>query len=103
MLTSEQVLARLEVADIPFGRLNQATDLIVHPQLLERGRIRDVETPAGVVPAFLPPFNLNGIEPNMGPVPALGQHTNEVLTELGRTTDQIQQLITAQIVRAAGP
>jgi serine phosphatase RsbU (regulator of sigma subunit) len=85
-LTSEQVIARLERADVPFGNLNRVVDLVAHPQLVERNRIREVDSPAGPVAAFLPPFNIEGLEPRMGAVPDVGQHSDEVLAELGFAT-----------------
>jgi itaconate CoA-transferase len=91
-LTSDQVVARLEAADVPFGCLNEATDLVAHPQLVERGRIRQAETPLGPVPAFVPPFNIVDVEPAIGSVPALGQHTDEVLRELGLRQEEIGRL-----------
>jgi itaconate CoA-transferase len=89
--TAEDLRARLERADVPFGDLNRVLDLVAHPQLVERDRIREVETPAGPVKAFLPPFNLEDIEPSMGAIPTVGQHTDEVLTELG-LRDEIGRL-----------
>lgn len=97
--TSEQVVARLERADVPFGRLNAVTDLVVHPQLVERDRLRPVETPNGTIQAFLPPFNIQGLEPSMGAVPALGQHTDAVLTELGFGEGEVAALRAEGVVR----
>jgi crotonobetainyl-CoA:carnitine CoA-transferase CaiB-like acyl-CoA transferase len=91
-LTSQQVIARLEAADVPFGRLNQAADVAVHPQLVERGRIQEIETVAGPATVFLPPFNLLGLDPRLGPLPTLGQHTDEVLGELGLAVNEIERL-----------
>jgi itaconate CoA-transferase len=91
-LTSDQVIARLEEADVPFGMLNQATDLVVHPQLTERHRFVEVDTPGGPAPALLPPHNLIGLDPRMDPVPALGQHTDQVLAELGYSPASIASL-----------
>lgn len=91
-LTTEQVIARLAAADVPFGQVNRATDLIVHPQLVERNRIRQIESPAGPIPAFLPPFNLEGLEPSMGPIPEIGEHTDAVLAELGLSGEEISRL-----------
>jgi itaconate CoA-transferase len=101
-LTSDQLIARLEAADVPFGRLNRATDLVVHPQLVERQRICEVESPVGIVPAFLPPFNIEGVEPVMGAVPGLGQHTDEVLREVGFGPDEIQRLRAEGVAGARG-
>jgi itaconate CoA-transferase len=91
-LNSDQVVARLEAADVPFARLNTTMDLVAHPQLVDRGRFRTVETPGGTVRALVPPLNIEGLEPRMGPVPALGQHTDEVLAELGLDPQQIAGL-----------
>jgi itaconate CoA-transferase len=101
-LTSEQVIERLETSDVPFGRVNRATDLVAHPQLVGRNRIRPVETPAGPVPAFLPPFNIEGLEPNMGPVPDVGQHSEQVLRELGLLDVEIARLRADGVVGAHG-
>ncbi|MCC7106613.1 MAG: CoA transferase [Chloroflexi bacterium] len=90
--TSDEVVQRLERADVPFGRLNEMTDLASHPALVGRDRLRDVETPVGTLQAFLPPFNLSGIEPEVGPVPTLGQHNAEVLRELGYADEQIETM-----------
>jgi crotonobetainyl-CoA:carnitine CoA-transferase CaiB-like acyl-CoA transferase len=96
--TADEVRARLERADVPFGDLNRVVDLVAHPQLVERNRIRAVESPAGLVRAFLPPFNLEGVEPSMGAIPEVGQHTDEVLKELG-LGDDVERLRGDGVVR----
>lgn len=90
------VLERLDALDIASGRLNTITDLLSHPQLSARDRWRQVETPVGPVRALLPPWDFSGVELPMGPVPALGQHTDQVLTWLGYPPARIAAL------RAAG-
>jgi crotonobetainyl-CoA:carnitine CoA-transferase CaiB-like acyl-CoA transferase len=60
--------------------------LWAHEQLTARGRWREVDTPAGPVPALLPPGSWgpdSGGEPRLDAVPALGQHTDAILAELG--------------------
>ena len=94
--TAEQVLARLDRAHIANARINDMLELWDHPQLAARGRWREVATPAGVVPALLPPLNLGDDEPAMGNVPALGEHTDAVLSGLGIDSGRIATL------RAAG-
>lgn len=96
---SEQVIARLEQADVPFGNLNRVVDLVEHPQLVERGRIRRVDSPVGPVPAFLPPFNIEGLEPRMGGIPTIGQHSPEVLAELGYAEVEVERLRAEGVVR----
>ena len=80
--TREQVMAWLEAADIPTGAVNDIPTLAGHPQLTARRRWATVTTPAGDVPALVPPHNLSGVEPRMGDVPAVGQHQAEILAEL---------------------
>jgi itaconate CoA-transferase len=53
-----------------------------------------VGTPAGPVPALLPPGSWD-VEPRMDPVPALGEHTESVLAELGYDAHEIRALRTA--------
>lgn len=83
-LTQDEVLARLERANIANGAVNDVAAVAGHPQLAARGRWINVESPVGPIPALLPPHNLLHAPPRMGAVPALGQHTQEILAELGR-------------------
>ncbi|MBI5068261.1 MAG: CoA transferase [Deltaproteobacteria bacterium] len=82
-LTADEVVALLDRHGIANGRINGVGDVARHPQLRARGRWRSVGTSAGPMEALLPPANLGGVEPAMGDVPALGQHTDEVLRWLG--------------------
>jgi acyl-CoA dehydrogenase len=77
------VLRALDAGDIPYGVVNDVAGLAAHVQLASRDRWFDVSTPTGPVPALRPPFNLAGVDMPTGNVPALGEHTNEVLAELG--------------------
>jgi itaconate CoA-transferase len=91
-LSAEQVTARLDAAKIANARVSTMSDLWAHPQLRARGRWVDVETPAGKVPALLPPGTQDAAEVRMDPVPALGQHTDRLLAELGFTASEIAAL-----------
>ena len=84
------VLAWLQAADIPTGTVNDVAGVARHPQLAARGRWTTVSSPGGEIPALVPPHNLRGVAAVMGPVPALGQHTAEVLRELGVEFQAIQ-------------
>jgi itaconate CoA-transferase len=82
-LTAEQVIERLDKAQIANARMNDMHDLWRHPQLQARGRWTEVDSPAGSIPALLPPGVTNAFSPRMDPVPSLGQHTDSILAELG--------------------
>jgi crotonobetainyl-CoA:carnitine CoA-transferase CaiB-like acyl-CoA transferase len=83
-------------AGIGNSRFNTPSDVIAHPHLAARDRWREIDTPRGPVPTLLPPPVISGYEAPMGPVPALGQHTDAVLAGLGIDADEIASL------RAAG-
>ena len=83
--TRAQVTARLEAADIPMGAVNDVPSVRQHPQLAARNRWAQATSPGGIIPALLPPHNMQGVTPRMGAIPALGQHTQEVLAELSHT------------------
>ncbi|MCW5636543.1 MAG: CoA transferase [Rubrivivax sp.] len=92
-LTGEQLVERLDEAQIASGRLNEMADLWQHAQLQARARWTEIGTPGGPVPALFPPHYLAGEDPPpMGPVPALGEHTDAILTELGHAADAIARL-----------
>lgn len=80
--TSAEVVERLEKASIANARLNDVKEFLEHPQLHERHRIRTVDSPAGPLEVFLPPLIIDGVEPVLGPVPAVGEHTQMIIGEL---------------------
>jgi crotonobetainyl-CoA:carnitine CoA-transferase CaiB-like acyl-CoA transferase len=81
-LPRADVIARLEQADIPTGAVNDVPAVVAHPQLAARGRWTHIRGPGGSMPALVPPHNLAGAPASMGPVPALGEHTADVLAEV---------------------
>lgn len=96
-LTVAEVEARLEVAQIANARVNTMADVWAHPQLQARQRWTEVGSPQGPLPALLPPGTWNE-GPRMDPVPALGEHTDAILAELGYGTDGIAALRAAQAI-----
>jgi crotonobetainyl-CoA:carnitine CoA-transferase CaiB-like acyl-CoA transferase len=81
--TAPEVEAKLGAADIPYGRVNTVAALVEHPQLAARRRWLEVESESGPVSALLPPFNISRLAQGRGAVPRFGEHTAEVLAELG--------------------
>jgi itaconate CoA-transferase len=63
-----------------------------HPQLHARGRWQSVESPNGPIPALLPPGINTAYEYRMDKIPAVGEHTEAILKELGHPEESIQQL-----------
>jgi itaconate CoA-transferase len=91
-LSAEQVIERLEKAQIANAHMNDMHAVWQHPQLMARGRWTEVGSPAGSLPALLPPGKTDAFAPRMDPVPALGQHTVSILSELGWDDAGIENL-----------
>lgn len=83
-LSTSDVSARLDQAKIANARINDVAGLWSHRQLTARNRWTRVGTPGGSIPALIPP---GMSEASMGPVPALGEHTQAILAELGMEPD----------------
>jgi formyl-CoA transferase len=91
-LSAQDILWRLEEAQIANAPVNEVGDLWGHPQLHARRRFRTVDSPAGELLALLPPATNNSFECRMDAVPALGQHSTAILMELGRTEADITEM-----------
>ncbi len=83
-LSAEEVIARLEAAQIANAHVNKVGDMWSHPQLQARGRYQRVASPAGELTAMLPPGVNDSFDYRMDAIPSVGQHTEAILRELGR-------------------
>jgi itaconate CoA-transferase len=81
--TAQQVVDSLEAAQIANARMNTVSEFIEHPQLAAREKWQQIDSPVGPLRALVPPFGFDDVQPRMGPIPALGEHTDKILTELG--------------------
>jgi itaconate CoA-transferase len=80
------MVERLDRAEVANAVVNDMARVATHPQLQARQRWADVETFLGPIAALRPPHNLSQVEPRLGKVPAVGEHTLEVFTEFGLST-----------------
>jgi len=91
-MTAAQIVERLDAAQIGNAQMNDMHDLWEHAQLRARDRWVDVETPNGPIKALLPPGVPESFDPRMDPIPAIGQHTDAILGELGYDAAAIARL-----------
>ncbi len=91
-LTAVEVADRLEKSGIANAQVNTMEEVWAHPQLKARDRWREIGTPAGPIPALLPPGSWDRGAPRMDAVPALGQHTDAILGQQGYTAARIAAL-----------
>jgi crotonobetainyl-CoA:carnitine CoA-transferase CaiB-like acyl-CoA transferase len=80
---ADEWLNRLRAGGIPSGAVNTIPEVMEHPQLAHNRLITEVGSPAGDLPTVGNPFLVGGARPGLGAVPGLGEHTGEVLAELG--------------------
>jgi len=87
--TAQRVVDKLEAAQIANARMNTVDEFLEHPQLAARGKWQQVDSPVGPLRALVPPYGFDDVEPKMGRIPALGEHTGKILGELGFDADTI--------------
>jgi len=97
-LSAEAVVAKLDAAGIANARVNTPDEVWNHPQFKARGRWREIGSPAGPLPATLPPATFSSFEARMDPVPAVGEHTDSILGELGYGGAEIAKLRAASAI-----
>jgi crotonobetainyl-CoA:carnitine CoA-transferase CaiB-like acyl-CoA transferase len=88
-LTLAECRQAAEDAGLGHARLNRPTEVLSHPQLEERGRWKEIDSPVGPVLGLLPPPESADWDWQLGPIPALGEHTEPVLRELGFSAEEM--------------
>jgi itaconate CoA-transferase len=98
LLSVDEVVARLEDAQIANARVNDMQGVWDHPQLKARNSWREVDSPSGKLPSLLPPGRNAAFTPRMDGVPGLGQHTRDILDELGISGEEQARLVSTGVV-----
>jgi itaconate CoA-transferase len=97
-LSVDEVVARLESAQIASARVNDMQGVWDHPQLKARDSWREIDSPAGKLPALLPPGRNTSFTPRMDSVPGLGEHNMGILAELGFSNEDQVRLEAAGVI-----
>jgi itaconate CoA-transferase len=94
-MTGAEIIARLDAAGIANANVNDMHGVWRHPQLEARKRWTEVDSPAGKIPAMYPPGVPEAFNPRMDPIPALGEHTEAILKELGFARSEKEDYVTS--------
>ena len=97
-LSAEEVLARLDAAEIANAQQRTPQEFWDHPQLAARNRWREVDSPVGMLRALLPPVTMDGVEPRMARIPGVGEETEGILEWLGYDAEQRAALRAASAI-----
>jgi len=97
-LSTGAAIKRLDAAQIANAHMNTIDEFVEHPQLAARDAWRTVGSTVGSIPALIPPVRMEGVEPVMDAIPALGEHTDTILGELGFSAATVAEWRKKQIV-----
>jgi len=101
--TSADWIGEFEAAGVPVGPVNKIGDMLADPQVAARDMVVEVDHPrAGRVKALGHPIKFSGTPGEQRrPAPLLGEHTREVLAEIGYAAAEIEAFIREGAVAAA--
>jgi itaconate CoA-transferase len=91
-------LARLEQSRLPYGEVRSIAQVAAHPQVAAREMVREVDSPVGRIPVTSSPLRLSDSPSRFDPIPALGEHTESILRELGYSDAEIQKLRDEKVI-----
>jgi len=96
--TKWQVMESLAAADVPVSAVFDSDDISRDEHLRQRGAVTDLADGRWIAAN---PVRFEGASTPLRPAPALGQHTHEVLRELGVDDAEIQRLQSDRVIRQA--
>jgi crotonobetainyl-CoA:carnitine CoA-transferase CaiB-like acyl-CoA transferase len=101
--TTAEWLERLDAADVPCAPILRRSEIIHNEQVVARGIITEFDQPmVGIVRQPKPAARFQVNEAAIGgPAPRVGQHSHEVLRELGYSDADIDRMVGARAVRVA--
>jgi itaconate CoA-transferase len=97
-LTTAAAVQLLDGAGVATARINDVASFLAHPVLVGRNRWRAVAVPGGTIDALRPPTDIGGVQPIMGAVPSLGEHTESILRELDLPDTEIAALRAKRLI-----
>jgi formyl-CoA transferase len=98
--TQDEVLKTMDQAEVPAGRIYSAADIAADPHYAARGMIQQIVAGDGE------PLKVPGVIPKLSatpgairaPAPKLGEHTDEILTSLGLSREDISRLKEKKVI-----
>jgi crotonobetainyl-CoA:carnitine CoA-transferase CaiB-like acyl-CoA transferase len=98
-MSFEEVSKALDSQEGQWAAIALPGDTLTDPQALENGYVQLVEYPGGATLPLVPvPAVVDEAVPVLTPAPTLGEHTDEVVTALGRTPEQLMDLKIAGVI-----
>jgi len=98
----DEWVTEFEPLNICFSPVNSVEEALNHPQARSRKIVFDVDHPsAGKIKQIGTPLKFSDMELELDryPAPGKGEHTREVLTDLGYGAENIDELMSERIVR----
>ncbi|MCZ8130216.1 MAG: CaiB/BaiF CoA-transferase family protein [Steroidobacteraceae bacterium] len=102
--TKAQLVEKLERTGIPFAPIGRPEEMFDDPHLLASGGLGDVTLPNGTATKLpILPIEMGGRRPTRGgKLAKIGEHSAEVLKELGLSDVELAQLAADKVVDGAG-